>query len=96
MPDFNTVEEVIEELQNGHMVVLVDERTRDLEGAETVGEGELIMVGELATSDAVNFMMRQAGSPPVVTATHDRLEALELHPMVPDAPGPRGPPSWSR
>jgi len=90
MPDFNTVEEVVEELQNGHMVVLVDERTRDLEGAETVGEGELIMVGELATSDAVNFMMRQAGSPPVVTATHDRLELLELHPMVPDAPGPRG------
>ena len=90
MPDFNTIEEVIEELQNGQMVILVDERTRDLEGIETVGEGELIMVAELATSDAINFMMRQAGSPPMVTASTERLESLELHLMVPDTPGPRG------
>jgi len=90
MPDFNPIEEVVEDLQKGRMVVLVDERTRDLDGVETVGEGELIMIAELATSDTINFMMRQAGSPPAVTASKERLEALELDLMVPGAQGPRG------
>jgi 3,4-dihydroxy 2-butanone 4-phosphate synthase/GTP cyclohydrolase II len=35
-------------------------------------------------------MMRHAGSPPSVTASKERLEALELSMMVPGAPGPRG------
>lgn len=90
MPDFNSIEEIIGELQKGRMVVLVDERSRDLDGTETVGEGELIMVAELVTSDAVNFMMRQAGGVPVVTATREWLEARKLHLMVPDGQGPRG------
>lgn len=90
MSDFDTIPEVLTELQRGAMVVLVDERTRDLDGTETIGEGELVMVAELATSDAVNFMMRQAGGTPVVAAPAERLEALDLHPMVPGAAGPRG------
>ncbi|MEW6749917.1 MAG: GTP cyclohydrolase II [Candidatus Latescibacterota bacterium] len=90
MADFDTITDVIEELQNGRMIVLVDERTRDLEGEETVGEGELVMVAELATAAGINFMMRTCGSPPVVAASAARLEQLELHLMVPDSPGPRG------
>ena len=42
MPDFNTIDEVIEDLQNGRMIVLVDKRETDVDGRETVGEGELI------------------------------------------------------
>ena len=90
MSDFNTIEEALEELHNGRMVVLVDERTCDLEGVETVGEGELIMIAELATSEAINFMMRHAGSPPMVVATRERFEDLELDQMVSGAQGPRG------
>jgi 3,4-dihydroxy 2-butanone 4-phosphate synthase/GTP cyclohydrolase II len=90
MSDFDTIPDVLAELQRGAMIVLVDERTRDLDGIEAVGEGELVMVAELATSDAVNFMMRQAGGSPVVAAPAERLEALELHPMVPGSVGPRG------
>jgi 3,4-dihydroxy 2-butanone 4-phosphate synthase/GTP cyclohydrolase II len=90
MSDFNTIEEAIEDLQNGRMVVLVDERETDIDGQEAVGEGELMMLAELATAGSINFMMRHAGNPPVVTAGKEHLETLELHLMVPGAQGPRG------
>jgi 3,4-dihydroxy 2-butanone 4-phosphate synthase / GTP cyclohydrolase II len=88
--DFNTIEEAIEELHQGRMIVLVDERSQDPEGLETVGEGELIMAAEHVTPQAANLMMRQAGCQPMVAASAERLEALELHLMVPEAAGPRG------
>ena len=53
MPDFNTIDEVIEDLQNGRMVVLVDERETDIDGHEAVGEGELMMLADLASADAI-------------------------------------------
>ncbi|HIL11767.1 MAG TPA: hypothetical protein EYG11_24030, partial [Candidatus Latescibacteria bacterium] len=59
MPGFNTIEDVIEDLQNGRMVVLVDERDTDIDGQEAVGEGELMMLAELATAESINFMMRR-------------------------------------
>ena len=90
MSDFNTIVEVIEDLQNGRMVVLVDERETDIDGREAVGEGELMMLADLASADAINFMMRHAGNPPVVTASKSHFEALELHLMVPGTQGPRG------
>jgi 3,4-dihydroxy 2-butanone 4-phosphate synthase / GTP cyclohydrolase II len=88
--DFNTIAQVIGDLAAGRMIVLVDERTQDPEGLETVGEGELVMLGQHVTAESVIFMMRQAGSQPVVAAAPERLEALQLHAMVPDRPGPRG------
>ncbi len=54
MPGFNTIEDVIEDLQNGRMVVLVDERDTDIDGQEAVGEGELMMLAELATAESIN------------------------------------------
>ncbi len=90
MPGFNTIEDVIEDLQNGRMVVLVDERDTDIDGQEAVGEGELMMLAELTTADSINFMMRHAGNPPMVTASKEHLEALELHQTVPGTQRPRG------
>jgi 3,4-dihydroxy 2-butanone 4-phosphate synthase/GTP cyclohydrolase II len=90
MPDFNTIEEVIEELAAGHMVVLVDERAVDVDGADLVGEGELVMVAELADSRAVNFISRHAGGPVYVAADRERLERLGLELARPGAQGPRG------
>ena len=86
--DFNTIDEVVKELAAGHMVVLVDERAVDIDGAELVGEGELIMVAELADSTSVNFMSRHAGGPVYVAADRARLEALGLQRAV--THGPRG------
>jgi len=44
MSDFNTIDEIIADLQQGRMVVLVDERDLEVDGTEVVGEGELMMV----------------------------------------------------
>lgn len=90
MPDFDTIEEVVAELQAGHMTVLVDERAVDVDGTELVGEGELVMVAELADSTAVNFVARHAGGPVYVAADKDRLDALGLELARPGGQGPRG------
>ena len=76
MPDFNTIGEVIEDLQNGRMDVLVDERETEIDGREAVGKGELMLLADLASADVTNFMMRHAGNPPVVTASKSHFEAL--------------------
>jgi 3,4-dihydroxy 2-butanone 4-phosphate synthase/GTP cyclohydrolase II len=88
VPDFNTIAEVVEELAAGRMIVLVDERAVDVDGTEFVGEGELVMVAELADSESVNFMARRAGGPVYVAADRPHLEALGL--QLAQTRGPRG------
>ena len=88
MPDFNTIDEVVEELAAGRMIVLVDERAVGVDGTELVGEGELVMVAELADSDSVNFMARHAGGPVYVAADRPHLVALGLQQA--QTQGPRG------
>jgi 3,4-dihydroxy 2-butanone 4-phosphate synthase/GTP cyclohydrolase II len=90
MSDFNTIEEILADLQQGRMVVLVDERALDVDGAEVVGEGELMMVAELVSSEALNFMVRHTGSSLHVAAGKERLEALGLGLAMPGRQGPRG------
>jgi len=87
MSDFNTIEEILADLQQGRMVVLVDERALDVDGAEVVGEGELMMAAELVSSEALNFMVRHTGSSLHVAAGKERLDHLGLRLMVPDGQG---------
>ena len=89
MPGFNTIEEIVSDLQNGRMVVLVDERSKKGDGIETVGEGELVMMGGLTTTESVNFMMRTAGSPPAVAIGPERIRQLGLQEGRSEL-GPRG------
>ena len=90
MPDFNTIQEAIEELQAGHMIVLVDERAKAVDGSEMVGEGELMMVADLADSSSINFVARRAGGPVYVAAEQQRLESLGLGRGHLAGQGPRG------
>lgn len=90
MPDFNTIEQAIAELQAGRMIVLVDERATDADGIDMVGEGELMMVAELADSTAINFVSRHAGGPVYVTAEAQHLEDLGLEMAHATQRGPRG------
>ena len=89
MPDFNSVEEVLEELPAGSMVVLVDERGQDADGTELVGEGELMTLAETVTPQTINFMARHASGPLNLTASGERLEALGLK-LATGGHGPRG------
>ena len=89
MSDFDPIEEVIEALQAGHMIVLVDERAVDIDGSELVGEGELMMVAELADSTSVHFLSQHAGGPVYVAAETSHLEQLGLD-AAHGSSGPRG------
>src|SRR5262245_21320614 len=48
---FCTIEEAIEELRAGRMIVLVDEEFRE-------NEGDLVIAAEKVTPEAINFMVR--------------------------------------
>ena len=76
-PSFATIEEALEELRAGRMIVLVDDEQRE-------NEGDLVMAAEKVTPQAVNFMIRNACGRLCVAmskAHADRL-GLELLPGV--------------
>lgn len=53
MADFATVEEAIEEIRNGRMIVVVDDEDRE-------NEGDIIVAAEKCTPEHVNFMATYA------------------------------------
>lgn len=52
---FNTIDEAIEELQKGRMIILVDDEDRE-------NEGDLCMAAEKVTPEAINFMAKYVGA----------------------------------
>lgn len=75
MSDFNTIEEAIEDIRNGKMVVVVDDEDRE-------NEGDLIIAAEKATPQAINFMARHAGGLVCMPMMKERLDALKIGMMV--------------
>jgi 3,4-dihydroxy 2-butanone 4-phosphate synthase/GTP cyclohydrolase II len=67
--------EIVEELQNGRMVVLVDAEDRE-------NEGDLVIAAQMATPDAVNFMAKHGRGLICLALTPARAEALGLAMMV--------------
>src|SRR4051795_5388478 len=68
---FATVEEALEDIAAGKMVVVVDDEDRE-------NEGDLVMAAQFITPDAINFMTRQAGGgdrPGVPPERCDQLRA---------------------
>ncbi|MEW6774061.1 MAG: bifunctional 3,4-dihydroxy-2-butanone-4-phosphate synthase/GTP cyclohydrolase II [Bacteroidota bacterium] len=71
----STIEEAIDDIRNGKMVIVVDDEDRE-------NEGDLIMASELVTPDAINFMTKYARGLICVAITEKRAEELKLSPMV--------------
>lgn len=72
---FCSVEEAIEEIREGRMVVVVDDEDRE-------NEGDLIIAAEKATSEAINFMTKYARGLVCVPVSGAIADRLQLHPMV--------------
>jgi 3,4-dihydroxy 2-butanone 4-phosphate synthase/GTP cyclohydrolase II len=68
---FASVEEALEEIAAGRMIVVVDDEDRE-------NEGDLVMAAEFVSADDVNFMTRQAGGWICLTLTPERCDELEL------------------
>jgi len=71
---FSTVEEALEDIAAGKMIVVVDDEDRE-------NEGDLVMAAEFVTPEAINFMTRQAGGWICVALTPDRTDELGLELM---------------
>ena len=74
-PVFATIEEALEDIAAGKMVVVTDDEDRE-------NEGDLVMAAEFVSPDDINFMTRQAGGWICLTLTADRCEQLGLELMT--------------
>lgn len=67
--------EIIEELQQGRMVVLLDDEDRE-------NEGDLVMAAQFVTPEDINFMAKHGRGLICLTLTEERGKQLNLEPMV--------------
>jgi 3,4-dihydroxy 2-butanone 4-phosphate synthase/GTP cyclohydrolase II len=79
--DISTIEEVIEDLKQGKMIILVDDEDRE-------NEGDLTMVAEKITPEAINFMSRHARGLICLALDPAIVEKLDLKQMVRDNRSP--------
>ena len=70
------IEDIIEDMRNGRMVVLVDAEDRE-------NEGDLVIPAQMATPDAVNFMALFGRGLICLSLTRERADALDLNLMSP-------------
>jgi len=75
MIQFNTIEEAIEDIRQGKMVVVVDDENRE-------NEGDLLMAAEKATPEAINFMAKHGRGLICLPMIRERLNQLNIHQMV--------------
>ncbi len=73
--NFNTIQEALEDFKLGKPVIVVDDEDRE-------NEGDLIIAAEKATPQAINFMIRFARGLVCVPMEAERLEQLNVKPMV--------------
>jgi 3,4-dihydroxy-2-butanone 4-phosphate synthase/GTP cyclohydrolase II len=74
---FVTVELAIRGIKAGRIVVVVDDEHRE-------NEGDLIVAAEKVTPEAINFMATHGRGLVCLAMTGERLDRLQLGPMVPD------------
>src|SRR5437764_9036690 len=74
---FATIEEAIAEIQEGRMIVIVDDEDRE-------NEGDLMIAAETVTPDAINFMATNGRGLICLAMTGNRLDELHIPLMVSD------------
>ncbi len=79
----NTIEEIIEDLKNGKMVILVDDEDRE-------NEGDLVLAAEFTTPSHINFMSKFGRGLICLTLTEERCKKLKLPLMVQENEGKLG------
>ena len=74
---FATIEEAITEIQDGRMIIIVDDEDRE-------NEGDLMIAAEKVTPDAINFMATYGRGLICLPMTGQRLDELHIPLMVSD------------
>ena len=78
-----TIEEAIEEIRRGRMVILMDDKDRE-------NEGDLCMAAEKVTPQAINFMATHGRGLICLPLTEERVKHLQLSMMVSENTSPFG------
>ena len=73
--NLNTIEEAIEELKSGNIIIVVDDENRE-------NEGDFIFPAENVTPEIINFMASEGRGLICVPLTSERCSELNLNPMV--------------
>ena len=71
----NTIEEAIEDIRQGKMIIVVDDEDRE-------NEGDFLAAAEKVTPEMINFMATHGRGLICVPLTESRCKDLELRPMV--------------
>ncbi len=71
----NTSEELINEIRAGRMVVLIDDEDRE-------NEGDLVLATDFVTTEAINFMVKEARGLVCLALTPEQIERLQIPQMV--------------
>jgi len=74
---FDTIEEAIEDVKNGKIVIVVDDESRE-------NEGDFLLAAEKVTPEAINFMISQGRGLLCVPCMAGRLNELRIPAMVAD------------
>ncbi|MFC1576429.1 bifunctional 3,4-dihydroxy-2-butanone-4-phosphate synthase/GTP cyclohydrolase II [Candidatus Omnitrophota bacterium] len=78
---FNTINEVIDDLKNGKIVIVIDDASRE-------NEGDLIMSASGATPAAINFMAKFGRGLICAPMEQEDIERLNLYPMASESRDP--------
>lgn len=72
---FATIEEAVEEIRAGRMLIVVDDEDRE-------NEGDFVMAAEAVTPEAINFMITNGRGLVCVPLSPERVDALQIPPMA--------------
>ena len=72
---FCRIEEALDELKKGNMIIVVDDEDRE-------NEGDLLMAAEKVTPEAINFMAMHGRGLICVPMTEERLQKLKIEQMT--------------
>lgn len=75
MYKFNTIEEAIEDIKNGKIIVVVDDEDRE-------NEGDLVIAAQMATTENINFMAKYGRGLICMPIVKERLDELNISQMV--------------
>lgn len=74
---FSTIDEAIEELKLGHLIIVVDDEDRE-------NEGDFVCSAQMVTPETINFMSKHGRGLICMPCKADRLDELEIPAMVED------------
>jgi 3,4-dihydroxy 2-butanone 4-phosphate synthase/GTP cyclohydrolase II len=72
---FSTIDEALEDIAAGKMIVVVDDENRE-------NEGDLVMAAQFVVPESINFMTRMAGGWICLALTPERCDELDLEMMT--------------